>query len=251
MSSTQDQTIVLVTGANQGIGLALVKRLSSNPTYHLLLGSRDISKGEAAVTSISSPSNVTCLQVDISNDTSINKAVDTIQSRFGRIDVLVNNAGIMPDGPTVPAEQKADKRSTLRAGFETNVISAAMMTDAALPLLQMSQAPRIIFMSSGLGSLGMTSDPNAPFYGYDAPAYKSSKAALNMIALTYAAKLQKTENKVDVNIVCPGAVSTGLNHFREGLEPVEAGTDEVFRLITEGKRGETATFTARGEIRPW
>ena len=245
------QKIILISGANQGIGLELCNQISKRPNFHILLGSRDLSKGTAAASSLHT-TRVSAIQLDITDDSSISLAVATVEAKFGRLDILVNNAGIMSDRPTGPNSIKdgggSNIRAVMREAFEVNVISSTQMTESFLPLIFKSTDPRIIFMSSGLGSLHMTLDPGDPYYGYFAPAYKSSKAAINMVMACYAVKLR--EKGVKVNACCPGAVSTGMNNFREGLGTVEEGTINAVRLVTE-EDGETGTFTGREGTRPW
>ncbi len=243
--------IVLISGANQGIGLELSKQLSKYPNYHILLGSRDLSKGRAASDSLET-SQVSPIQLDITDDESITRAVSHVASEYGRLDVLINNAGVMPYRPTGGNSIKegggSNIRDVMREAFEVNVTSSMQMAESFLPLLLKSEDPRIIFMSSGLGSFHMTLDPTDPYYGYFAPAYKSSKAAINMVMACYAVKLR--EEGVKVNACCPGAVSTGMNNFREGLGTVKEGTINAVRLATE-EGGETGTFTGREGTRPW
>lgn len=178
-------TFVLVSGANQGIGLEIVKKLATeNSGYHVLMGCRSLEKGQAAIASLPPNLSVEPIKLDVTNDSSISKAVATVQEKYGRLDVLINNAGT--GSRSLP--QGLGLRQQYTQIMDTNAISAACLTEAFVPLLRKSSQPRIIFMTSELGSIGSTLNPKFPSYGVDKPQYKASKAAMNMIMATYAVK---------------------------------------------------------------
>lgn len=244
MSASQPDNIVLISGANQGIGFAIAKKLAMLPSYHILLGSRNVEKGEAAARSLSSP-NVEFIQLDITDNESISRAVQGARSKYGRLDVLLNNAGVMPK----PASQSDGRtmRTAMSESLETNVVSTAQVTESFLPLLLKSSDPRIFFMSSALGSVQETLNPSFSFYGYENPGYKVAKAGINMLTVHYAVKLRG--QNVKVNACCPVAVSTHMNNYRKGLGSVDEGTINAVRLVTEGV--ETGTFTNKEGNIPW
>lgn len=168
---------MLITRANQGIGLEITKKLASeNPIYHVLMSSRSLAKREAAIASLPSGLSLEPIELDITSDSSISKAITAVQEKYGRLDVLIKNAGISEN--TLPEVLTFRQRYTQI--IDTKTISVACVTDAFIPLMRKSSEPRIIFVSSGLGSIGNTLHPEFPYHGYDAPEYKASKAAMNM-----------------------------------------------------------------------
>ena len=240
------KTFVLVSGANQGIGLEIVKKLATeNPGYHVLMGCRSLEKGQAAIASLPPSLSVEPIELDITNDSSVSKAVATVQEKYGRLDVLINNAGI--------AQRALSQGLSLRQQYtqiiDTNAISAACLTEAFIPLLRKSSHPRIIFMTSELGSIGSTLDPNFIYYGMDNPQYKASKAAMNMIMATYAVKYK--DAGFQVNVCCPGFNATNINGFNERASNPANGAINACRLATAGKDGQTGTFTNKEGPMPW
>ncbi len=207
MSSSTAQppkTIVLISGANQGIGFEIVKKLSTNPNYHILMGTRTLSNGEAALSTLPKDTLVEPIELDVTSDLSITQAATSVSTKHGRLDILINNAGI---GPYAPAAT-ASTRERFTQILSTNVTSAACLTDAFIPLLRLSSEPRIIFVSSAVGSLTQTLDPTSSHYGINAPAYKASKAAMNMLMATYATTLK--EEKWRINSCTPGLSATAF-----------------------------------------
>ncbi|KAJ7679164.1 putative carbonyl reductase [Mycena polygramma] len=180
---------------------------------------------------------------------SIEAAAETVKSKFGRLDVLINNAGIATDNAdpstTVPL---LSVRSIFEKTFAVNTFGAAVTTEAFIPLLEKSSAARIVFISSDIGSLGFRADPEGRFNFADFPAYRSSKAALNMIALGYAYRFREKGWKV--NMHNPGYTKTDLNH-NTGTGTVEDGVKGAVRLATLGADGETATFSEKEGPLPW
>ena len=247
-SSPPAQTILLVTGANQGLGFHTVKKLAAEQSdYLLLLASRDSSKGTKAAESISdlaSNTRVQSIELDITSDESIAKAVDEVSSKYGRLDVLFNNAGIAYGG-------ESDPRTEWKKIYEVNVISHFLVTEAFVPLLKKAILPRIVFMSSGLGSIQDNLDPKSPYYGvYPCNPYPVSKAALNMLAVGTAVKYQKDGFKV--NVIDPGFNQTNLNGYNKNANPnIEDGALEACRIITQGKDGQYSTFSSKEGMVKW
>lgn len=246
-------TIVLITGANRGIGYGLARKLArEHPDYHILIGSRNINQGLEAASSLSSYSEntgqaatVSALQLDVTSDASIAAAASHIQKTHGRLDVLVNNAGIALD----VKEPQASIRSLMQRTFETNVFGAAAVTDAFIPLLEKSTTPRIVFTSSSVGSLTRAADLTNPWSKAPITAYRTSKAALNMLMLSYAVILHDRGFKV--NASCPGHIGTDLNDHR-GTGSIDDGAVNLARLVTLGEEdGETGTFSTSEGVRPW
>ena len=240
-----DKRIALVTGANQGVGLQVVKELVANGDT-VLLGSRNLERGEAAARQVG-PGAVP-IQLDVTDLASIAAAAERIRSEFGRLDLLVNNAGISHTrpGPVTMAEFTKTSGASLvsldevRGIWETNVFGVLAVYQAMLPLLRLSSNARIVNVSSGVGSLAANADPAFPYRAIYTPGYSASKTALNGITLAMMIELESTDIKV--NLVSPGFTSTALNNF-EGTESVEDGSREVVRVALLGPDGPGNTFT--------
>ncbi|KAF7542891.1 hypothetical protein G7Z17_g11179 [Cylindrodendrum hubeiense] len=237
---TSDNTIVLVTGANQGIGLEIVKKLTAEqPDYHIILsGRRPDAVKEAAAPFQAKGLRVSTLILDITSDESIQAAAKTVEAEFGRLDVLINNSAISGSEIESPRER-------MQTVYNTNVIGTALVTDAFIPLLAKSTGTRrVVFVSSTLGSLNLKSDASLGFFArdHDHGVYTHSKAALNMLALHYAVEHEK-DTRWKFNIADPAHhCGTKLNNFKGPAAP-ELGAISACRLATIGADGETGTFT--------
>merc|ERR1712230_276556 len=140
--TTQSKTVVLVTGGNAGIGYEIVRSLAALPNHQILLGARDILKGEAAAASLGAPLNVNPIQLDIDDDASIEHCASAIAQHFGKLDILINNAGTT--GREVP--ESTSPRDRGMHIFQTNVVSTALLTERLLPLLERATLPKIVFV---------------------------------------------------------------------------------------------------------
>lgn len=242
MASTR---IGLVTGANQGVGFQVTKELVAN-SVTVLLGSRDFARGQAAAEQVGA--GAIPIQIDITDANSIAAAAKRIEDEFGRLDLLVNNAGIARatagDGglEDYAAANKASTASLdeIRTVWDTNVFGTLAVYQAMLPLLRKSPAARIVNVSSGLGSLTANADPAFPYHSIFGPVYPASKAAQNAITLAMMVELESTDIKV--NLVSPAFTATNLNGFA-GTETVEDGSREVVRVCLLGPDGPSGTFT--------
>ncbi|MGH7103574.1 MAG: SDR family oxidoreductase [Acetobacteraceae bacterium] len=247
-----DKRVALVTGANQGIGLQIVKDLAAHGLT-VLVGSRNLERGEVAAKSIGGDARA--LQLDVTDPTSIAAAAAHIRNELGRLDVLVNNAGISHAGQPGRSLEELVKSGYLsvvsldevRAVFETNVIGVIAVTQAMLPLLREAPAGRIVNVSSGVGSLARNADPNNPRRGAFG-AYSLSKTTLNAITLAFSIELESM--RVKVNAASPGFTATALNNF-EGTQTVEEGAREVVRLALLDENGPTGTFSSADGSLPW
>lgn len=243
-SATQSRPVALVTGANKGIGHQIAKELVGHG-FTVLIGSRDLEKGEEAAAKIG-PGAV-AIQLDVTHQASIKAAAHRIRSEFGRLDVLINNAGIShAKGSDSTLEEIMEASALVSASldevrtiFETNVFGAIAVTQAMLPLLQEAPAGRIVNVSSSLGSLGLTQNP-ANTYGQLYGSYSISKTALNGVTVKLARELEGTNIKV--NAVCPGYTATDLNRH-QGHRTVEQGAKEPVRLALLGPDGPSGTFS--------
>ena len=231
-----ERKAALITGANKGIGKETARQLGAQGMT-VLIGARDLGRGEeAAAELMAGGADAHAIRLDVTDAASIEAAVRQIGNEYGRLDVLVNNAGIFLDeGPCSTLEV-----DTLRRTYETNVFGVFAVTQAFLPLLRKSEAGRIVNMSSGLGSLAQNSDPNGKKHAGVKPlAYNSSKAALNMLTVIFAAELKDTPIKV--NAAAPGYTATDLNQH-QGTRTVEQGATVGVRLATLPGDGPTGGY---------
>jgi NAD(P)-dependent dehydrogenase (short-subunit alcohol dehydrogenase family) len=232
MTTTGHGKIALVTGANKGIGKAIAKGLAQKG-FTVFLGARDSEKGIAAAAELKAEGDVRFVQLEVTRLASVLSAKQLIESETGRLDVLVNNAGI---GATpgsrfnTPEEEIAEN---MRAVYETNVFAVVTVTNTFLPLLLQSDGGRIVNVTSKRGSLG----EEGAWVGRPNMAYSSSKTALNAITVHYARSLAETH--VKVNGAAPGYVATDFNGFR-GTRTPEHGAEVAIRLAqldTDGPTG--------------
>ncbi|KAJ7118914.1 hypothetical protein C8R44DRAFT_789604 [Mycena epipterygia] len=243
MSSISPTRIVLITGANKGIGFEIAKQLAQQGGYHILLGSRDAERGESAAETLQKARlSVEALTIDVTDDESIQTAAQTVDSKFGRLDVLINSAGIGMDS----FSGEPSSRAIFEQTFAVNVFGAAATTEAFVPLLEKSRAARLVFVSSNLGSLALyaRSRSGAP----SVPANRCSKAAMNMLALGYAHRFRAKGWKV--NIHNPGFTATDLTK-NLGTGTVEDGAKGAVRLATLANDGETGTYSEKEGPLPW
>lgn len=241
---------VFITGANKGIGFETAKQLLENG-FHVYLGSRNLEKGLEAVDSLKNNglTEVEAIEIDVTDDSSVQKARTEIGQRTDILDVLINNAGI-----------SGIQQNTLNSGidnfktvYETNVYGVIRVTTAFMDLLKKSDEPRIVNVSSNMGSLTLQSDPAYPAYDYKSlAAYSSSKSAMNMFTIHLAYELRDTNFKV--NAVCPGYTKTDFTSHHGG-EVEEAGR-RIVRYALLDRNGVTGKFiseelqTETGEV-PW
>jgi NAD(P)-dependent dehydrogenase (short-subunit alcohol dehydrogenase family) len=233
-----------VTGANKGIGLETARQLARRGMT-TLIGARDVARGEAAAAALRDERlDARAVRLDVTDATSAAEAARWIEAELGRLDVLVNNAGIATDSD-LPSETRAEN---LRATFEVNVVGAIEVTRAMLPLLRRAPSARIVNVSSGLGSLFNQNDPDWEFASYTTIAYPASKAALNMATVLLARELRGTAIKV--NAADPGFTATDLNGHH-GKQTIEEGARASIRLATLDDDGPTGGFfDASGPV-PW
>lgn len=251
-SQDHNQLIALVTGANQGVGNEIAKALAANG-YIVYLGSRNLENGKKAAAEIGD--NAKAVQLDVTQQESINAAVAKITGEYGRLDLLVNNAGVSHAGmaPKTPEELMATGRAVnvsldeVRTVWETNVFGVIAVTQKALPLLRKSAAARIVNVSSGLGSLTWISDPECWAREHFGIVYAASKTALNAITLAFALELEK--EGIKVNATSPGYTATALNNF-QGTDSLEVGSREPVRVALETD-GPTGGFTGPEGKLPW
>jgi NAD(P)-dependent dehydrogenase (short-subunit alcohol dehydrogenase family) len=239
-----EQTVALVTGANKGIGYEIAAGLGALG-WSVGVGARDEERREAAVAKLRAAGvDAFGVPLDVTDDASVTAAAEQIGQRAGRLDVLVNNAGITGGMAQQPTTADLD---VVRTVVETNVIGVIRVTNALLPLLRRSASPRIVNMSSTVGSLTRQSDPDSET-GPIAVAYSPSKTFLNGVTVQYARELAGTN--ILINAACPGYVATDLNGFR-GVRTPEQGAAVAIRLATLPDDGPTGAFFDDAGVVPW
>ncbi|PNY24590.1 Uncharacterized protein TCAP_05470 [Tolypocladium capitatum] len=266
-----DKQIVLITGANKGIGFETVKALIESPKpYHIFLGSRSLSRGEDALAKLNelvpqTASTVELIQIDVTDDDSITKATEVVKNKFGKLDILINNAGAVFDNTTQFNDDIGKFRRVLNDTYNTNTTGAQVTTAAFVPLLLASKEPRLLFITSGIASFigfgapffppwGKLSAgwPKKDFVGFQ--GYKSSKAALNMLFLSWHHILK--EEGVKTFCVSPGFLATNLGNQPDILRKLGAREPDVggqvIRTVVEGQRdADVGKVIMENGIQPW
>lgn len=234
------QKVALVTGANKGIGLEIARQLGQQGIT-VLIGSRDATRGEAAASQLRSEGlDAHAIKLDVESQEDIAALAGTIESQFGRLDILVNNAGTLLDRDGLTPEN-------FRRTYEINVIAPFFITQALLPLLKAAPEGRIVNQSSILGSIA-TNASNAINAGWLAPAYNSSKAALNMLTVIQMRLLADTN--VKVNAAHPGWVKTDLGGDEAPLD-VKQGAETAAWLATLPADGPSGGYFHMRDALPW
>ncbi|WP_203899990.1 SDR family NAD(P)-dependent oxidoreductase [Virgisporangium aliadipatigenens] len=239
-------TIALVTGGNKGIGFETAAQLAATGAT-VLLGARDRVRREEAVAALrATGADVHPVELDVTDPASAVAAAALVDATYGRLDVLVNNAAV--SGGWMPLT--GSDPAVVRAVFDTNVVGVMNVTNAFLPLLRRSAAPRVVNVSSSVGSLHVQRDFRGPLGQLPgSAAYVPSKAALNALTVQYAKELRGTG--ILVNAVDPGYCATDFNNHA-GTRPAAAGAANVVRLATVGNDGPTGGFYADdGAVVPW
>ncbi|MFG1841734.1 SDR family oxidoreductase [Micromonospora sp. NPDC049175] len=239
-------TIALVTGANKGIGYEIAAGLGALG-WSVGVGARDDTRREAAVETLRAAGvDAFGVPLDVTDDASVAAAARLVEKRAGGLDVLVNNAGVTGGAPQEPTTVDL---AAVRTAVETNVIGVIRVTNAMLPLLRHSSSPRIVNMSSGVGSLTRQSNSTDELTtGPLAVAYAPSKTFLNAVTVQYAKELRDT--KIRINAACPGFVATDLNGFR-GIRTPKQGAAIAIRLATLPDDGPTGGFFEDAGVVPW
>jgi NAD(P)-dependent dehydrogenase (short-subunit alcohol dehydrogenase family) len=234
--------IALITGANKGIGLETTRQLAERG-WTVWLGSRDADRGAEAAAQLTETlpeADVRPVQLDVTSDESVAAARDAVEDGSGRLDVLVNNAGI---GGRFAAPEDTAPADFLPV-FGVNLLGPVRVTAAFLPLLRKGADPRLVMVSSGMGSFGITTDPERLESTLHALVYPSSKAALNMVTSQYA----KALDDVRVSAVDPGYTATDLNE-RRGRQTVEEGAEGVVKACVDAE--VPGVFVDRLGVVPW
>ncbi|KFY36209.1 hypothetical protein V494_05223 [Pseudogymnoascus sp. VKM F-4513 (FW-928)] len=260
--------IILITGANTGIGFETIKALLGSPNaYNVLLGGRSLQKAEDAVQLAksqfpSSQSSLSAIQVDIESDISISNAFEEVSAKHGRVDVLINNAGAAFDFEVQSG--RMSMREAWNKSWDVNTTGTQIMTHTFVPLLLKSSDPRLLFVTSGTATLAETEDRSiwvnkVPAKGWPkqatgVPAYRSSKTGMNMMMREWSRIL--TEDGVKVWCISPGFLATGLGAGQEANKKMGAGDPAIggnfIKDVVEGKRDQdVGTVIRTSSIQPW
>lgn len=244
-------TTALITGANRSIGLETVKQLSQKGLF-IYLGSRDLSKGETVVKDLNEKGfqNIKAIQIDSTKPETILAAKNTIEIEQGKLDILINNAGI---SGTYPQKTSDVAIKDIQEVFDTNFFGVISVTQAFLELLKKSDRPRISNITSGLGSLTLHSDPTWKYYSFKAISYVTSKAALNSFTIVLAFELKDLNFKV--NAIDPGYTATDFNHH-SGPGSVESAASFIIKHTLTDDNAPTGQFFSNdiedeSGISPW
>ena len=231
-------TTTLITGANKGLGYETARRLVE-AGHDVWIGARDAARGQAASHAL----GARFVQLDVTDDASVAAAAEAV-GRDGGLDVLVNNAGI----PTVRGFHSVAETTAedVRGVFEVNVVGVVRTTQAFVSLLERSAAPVVVNVSSGMGSMTVTSDPSRVESQFVNLGYSPSKAAVNMLT----SQLARAYPRMRVNAVDPGYTATDFNDHR-GHQTVVVGAEPIVRLATVGPDGPTGTFVGADGAVPW
>ncbi len=234
---------VLVTGANQGIGFETAKELGAMG-FTVLLGARNSDRGkEAEEALVKEGIKAHFVLLDVTKQDTIDKVAELIDNTYGSLDVLINNAGIAVEKGRQPSQLDTQD---LKETFEINFFGLFAVTKAMLPLLIKSTAGRIVNVSSGRGSFANNIKPVDK--SLNALAYNSSKAAVNMLTLTFSKEL--IETSIKINSAAPGYTITAINDFK-GHRTVQQAAEIIVKLATLDENGPTGGFFDENGAVPW
>jgi NAD(P)-dependent dehydrogenase (short-subunit alcohol dehydrogenase family) len=243
-----DKKIALISGANRGIGFETARQLGKKGIT-VIVGARSQTQADETAKKLTAE-NIEAYPVvlDVTKDADRTAAAAFVEKKFGKLDILINNAGIGPeDGLSKPKTVETTEKELLNV-FGTNVFSVVGVTRAFLPLLKKSSAGRIVNLSSILGSLTLHADPKSPIAGSKLFAYDASKSALNAFTIHLAAELKNTNIKV--NSAHPGWVKTEMGTDQAPMELVDGAKTSV-DLALLGSDGPNGRFIHLGEELPW
>lgn len=239
--NVDEKAIALVTGANKGIGFSIAAGLG-RLGFTVAVGARDDARRDEAVRRLrTSGVDAFGVALDVTSDDSVVQAAKTIEQQFGRLDVLVNNAGISGNHAQGEQDPTTLDLDVLREVLDTNVFGVVRVTNAMLPLLRRSSSPRVVNASSNMGSLTLQTGPQLA-------AYAPSKSMLNSITAQYSRRLADTN--VIVNAYCPGYVATDFTGYASDRTP-EQGAAVAIKLATLPDDGPRGGFFDDDGVVPW
>jgi NAD(P)-dependent dehydrogenase (short-subunit alcohol dehydrogenase family) len=244
-------TTVFITGANRSIGLETAKQLSKKGLF-VYLGSRDLVKGKATVKELNEKGfqNIKAIEIDVINPQSVLTAKNIVENEQGKLDILINNAGILGINPQSTTETSVDD---IKEVFETNFFGVISVTQTFLELLKKSDSPRISNITSGLGSLTLHTDPSWKYYPVKTAAYGPSKSALNAYTIVLAHELRDSAFKI--NVIDPGYTATDFNHH-SGPGSVESAASFIIKHTLTDENAPTGQYFSNDiedetRISPW
>jgi NAD(P)-dependent dehydrogenase (short-subunit alcohol dehydrogenase family) len=248
MKMAANKKVAFITGGNRGIGLETARQLGKQDVK-VVIGSRDLQKGKAVADKLRADgADVEAICFDINKPSDFKKAYDHFDKNFGKLDILINNAGAMKETMGAANNASAVSPAVLRETFDTNFFGTIELTQALLPLLKKAPEGRIVNLSSVLGSLALHADPKSPIYEAKTLAYDASKTALNAFTVHLAHELRGT--KIKVNSAHPGWVKTDMGTDAAPMEiPDGAKTSVALALLAAD--GPTGGFFHMGETLPW
>ncbi len=236
--------VALISGANKGIGYEIARGLGAKK-IKVLVGARDEGRGQAAVDKLKAEgADARFIQLDVTDPGTIQRAAERIEKEFGRLDILINNAGTAEWG-FQPSNVALTK---VREVYETNFFGPVALIQAMLPLLKKSKHGRVVNVSSSLGSLTLSSDLNSPFADFLSLGYNTSKSALNSMTIQFAKELKDTPIKV--NAICPGYCATDING-NSGPRSAAQGAVAAIQYATIGEDGPTGGYFNEDGRVPW
>ncbi|WP_350278185.1 SDR family oxidoreductase [Kribbella sp. HUAS MG21] len=237
------QKIALVTGANKGIGKEIARQLGQRG-FTVLAGSRDLERGELAVKELVAEGlDAAALQLEVTDAASVRAAAEQVHTTYGRLDVLVNNAAIIPEGDDAVSRIGTD---VLRSAFETNVIGLVDVTQAFLPLLREAEAARIVNLSTSLASFAQVGDPDSEMSTMLTLGYNSSKAAVNMVTVMLANELRGTG--ILVNAADPGNCATDMGGWEAARTPAQGAAVAVGLATLEADGPTGHVYAEEGRL---
>ncbi len=246
--ANETNLVALVTGANRGIGLETARQLGAEGVTVVMAGRSEAAIHDAARTLEAEGHAVVPVVMDVTNDEQIEAVRAKIEADYGRLDILINNAGIITGETFMGNSSATITKDALRTTFEVNVFAPVAIAQVFLPLLKAAPAARVVNLTSILGSLTLHSDPGSPIAGSKSLAYNSSKAALNMATVHLATLLADTPIKV--NAAHPGWVKTDMGSEAAPMELVDGAKTSV-QLALLGPDGPTGCYIHLGEELPW
>ncbi|KAB5527930.1 putative short chain dehydrogenase family protein [Coniochaeta sp. 2T2.1] len=251
---SNSETIVLITGANKGVGRSTAIALARDHGYTVIIGSRDPSAGKKVASELVSQGHkADSVQLDVLSDSSIAGAAKFVEDTYGRLDVLIANHGQFLDkwNPNIP---DLSTRELWTQSMAINVVGTAVLVEHFLPLLRKAKpAPKIIFLTTSMASLANALDKSQMYYHLNGASYITSKTAVNMLALQTLKRLDDVPG-AKVNVACPGLVNTDLvHHMYPGAKTPEQGAEYVVKLATDDAlvRHKNGSFGSTEGAYPW
>jgi NAD(P)-dependent dehydrogenase (short-subunit alcohol dehydrogenase family) len=243
-----EKKVAFITGGNRGIGLETARQLAQTGVK-VVIGSRNLEAGKAVAEKLSVEGlDVEAIRFDITKSADYKEAYDYFDKNYGKLDILINNAGVSREEFFAGNNASKVTSAVLRETFDTNFFGTVELTQVLLPLIKKAPEARIVNLSSILGSLTLHADPGSPIYGAKVLAYNASKAALNMFTVSLAAELKNT--KVKVNSAHPGWVKTEMGTDAAPME-IPDGAKTSVQLATLAADGPTGGYFHMGDALPW